>query len=148
MTTLGSFVVGQTLTSSDMNIIGTWSSFTVITTGSANMTFVGNKCVINKVCFFEIVGTATGACTPPLTVTLPETINTQAASASFSAGYLDDSATQWYYGPAQRASSTTVNTRVWNASGTYLTGTALTNLIPFAWNTDDLFVLTGTFRVS
>ena len=148
MTTLGSFVVGQTLTSSDMNIIGTWSSFTVITTGSANMSFVGNKCVINKVCFFEIVGTATGACTPPLTVTLPETINTQAASASFSAGYLDDSATQWYYGPAQRASSTTVNTRVWNASGTYLTGTALTNLIPFAWNTDDLFVLTGTFRVS
>ena len=148
MTTLGSFVVGQTLTSSDMNIIGTWSSFTVITTGSANMSFVGNKCVINKVCFFEIVGTATGACTPPLTVTLPETINTQAASASFSAGYLDDSATQWYYGPAQRASSTTVNTRVWNASGTYLTGTALTNLIPFAWNTDDLFVLTGTFRMS
>ena len=148
MTTLGSFVVGQTLTSSDMNIIGTWSSFTVVTTGSANMTFVGSKCVINKVCFFEIVGTATGACTPPLTVTLPETINTQAASASFSAGYLDDSATQWYYGPAQRASSTTVNTRVWNASGTYLTGTALTNLIPFAWNTDDLFVLTGTFRVS
>ena len=148
MTTLGSFVVGQTLTSSDMNIIGTWSSFTVITTGSANMAFVGNKCVINKVCFFEIVGTAIGACTPPLTVTLPETINTQAASASFSAGYLDNSATQWYYGPAQRASSTTVNTRVWKANGTYLTGTALTNLIPFAWTTGDLFVLTGTFRMS
>tara|TARA_R110000868_G_scaffold164531_2_gene397202 strand:- start:2605 stop:3051 length:447 start_codon:yes stop_codon:yes gene_type:complete len=148
MTTLGNFVVGETLKASDMNIIGTWSSFTVTTTGSANMTFVGAQCVLNKVCFFEIVGTSTGAATPPLTVTLPQTIDTQAASSGFRAGYFDDSATQWYYGPAQRASSTTVNTRVWNASATYLTGTALTNLIPFTWAISDLFVLTGSYRIA
>ena len=147
-TALGSFVVGEILGADDLNIIGTWSSFTVITTGSANMTFTGSKCVLNKVCFFEIVGTATGACTPPVTVTLPETINTQAASSGFNCAMLDDSATQWYYGAAQRASSTTVNTRVWNASATYVTGTALTNIIPFTWAVGDLFVLSGTYRIA
>jgi hypothetical protein len=146
MTTLGNFTVGQTLTASDMNIIGTYSSFTVTTTGSANMTFTGTKCLINKVCFFEIVGTATGACTPPVTVTLPEPMNSSNSAVAFQVGYLDDSATVWYYGPMQRSSGTIMNSRVWNASGTYLTSTAVTNLIPFTWASGDLMVIEGVYR--
>jgi hypothetical protein len=148
VTTLGNFVVGQTLTASDMNIIGTWSSFTVTTTGSANMTFTGQKCVINKLCVFEIIGTATGACTPPVTVTFPEAMASLNAAVGLQAGYFDDSASVWYYGPMQRSSGTIGQTRVWNASGTYLTSTQPTNLIPFTWAVDDLFVLTGSYRMS
>ena len=148
VTTLGNFVVGQILTANDMDAIATWDSFTVTTTGSANMGFTGKKCVINKVCIFEIIGTATGACTPPTQVTLPESMADYNAAVGFQAAYLDDTATQWYYGPAQRNSGTEINTRVWNASATYLTGTGLTNLIPFQWAINDLFVLTGTYRMS
>lgn len=148
MTTLGNFIVGQTLTASDMNIIGTWSSFTVTTTGSANMTFTGTKCVLNKLCTFEIIGTATGAATPPVTVTLPEAMASLNGAVGFQAGYFDDSAAVWYYGPMQRSSGTIVQTRVWNASATYLTGTQPTNLIPFTWATSDLFVLCGSYRMS
>jgi hypothetical protein len=148
MTTLGNFTVGQILTASDMNIIGTYSSFTVTTTGSANMTFTGTKCVLNKVCFFEIIGTATGAATPPVTVTLPETMSSLNSAVGFQVGYLDDSASTWYYGPMQRSSGTIVQSRVWNASGTYLTATQVTNLIPFTWAVNDLMVITGTYRTS
>ena len=148
MTTLGNFVVGQTLTASDMNIIGTWSSFTVTTTGSANMTFTGQSCVINKLCVFEIIGTASGAATPPVTVTLPEAMASLNGAVGFQAGFFDDSASVWYYGPMQRSSGTIGQTRVWNASGTYLTSTQPTNLIPFTWAVDDLFVLTGSYRMS
>ena len=147
-TALGSFVVGEILGADDLNVIGTWSSFTVTTTGSANMTFTGRECVLNKICFFQIIGTATGACTPPLTVTLPETMTTLTSAVGFQAAYLDDSATQWYYGPAQRRSSTEINTRVYNASATYLTSTAITNIIPFTWANNDLFVLNGQFEIA
>ena len=148
MTTLGNFVVGQTLTASDMNIIGTWSSFTVTTTGSANMTFTGQKCVVNKLCVFEIIGEATGAATPPVTVTLPEAMATLNGAVGFQAGFFDDSANVWYYGPMQRSSGTIVQTRVWNASATYLTATQVTNLIPFTWANGDFFVLCGSYRMS
>lgn len=148
MTNLGNFVVGQTLTASDMNLIGTWSSFTVTTTGSANMTFTGQSCVINKLCVFEIIGTATGACTPPVTVTLPEAMATLNGAVGFQAGFFDDSASVWYYGPMQRSSGTIVQTRVWNSSATYLTATQVTNLIPFTWASGDLFVLCGSYRMS
>ena len=148
MTTLGNFVVGQTLTASDMNIIGTWSSFTVTTTGSANMTFTGQSCVINKLCVFEIIGTASGAATPPVTVTLPEAMASLNGAVGFQAGFFDDSASVWYYGPMQRSSGTIVQTRVWNASATYLTATQVTNVIPFTWAANDLFVLTGSYRMS
>jgi len=148
VTTLGNFVVGQTLTASDMNLIGTWSSFTVTTTGSANMTFTGQKCVINKLCVFEIIGTATGACTPPVTVTFPETMASLNGAVGLQAGYFDDSAAVWYYGPMQRSSGTIGQTRVWNSAATYLTGTQPTNLIPFTWAISDLFVLTGSYRMS
>lgn len=148
MTTLGNFVVGQTLTASDMNIIGTWSSFTVTTTGSANMTFTGQSCVINKLCVFEIIGTASGAATPPVTVTLPEAMASLNGAVGFQAGFFDDSASVWYYGPMQRSSGTIVQTRVWNSSATYLTATQVTNVIPFTWAANDLFVLTGSYRMS
>lgn len=148
MTTLGNFVVGQQLTSSDMNIIGTWSSFTVTTTGSANMTFTGQSCVINELCVFEIIGTASGAATPPVTVTLPEAMASLNGAVGFQAGFFDDSASVWYYGPMQRSSGTIVQTRVWNSSATYLTATQVTNLIPFTWAANDLFVLTGSYRMS
>jgi hypothetical protein len=148
VTTLGNFVVGQTLTASDMNIIGTWSSFTVTTTGSANMTFTGQKCVVNKLCVFEIIGEATGAATPPVTVTLPEAMATLNGAVGFQAGFFDDSANVWYYGPMQRSSGTIVQTRVWNASATYLTATQVTNLIPFTWANGDFFVLCGSYRMS
>jgi hypothetical protein len=148
VTTLGNFVVGQTLTASDMNIIGTWSSFTVTTTGSANMTFTGQSCVINKLCVFEIIGTSSGAATPPVTVTLPEPMASLNGAVGFQAGFFDDSASVWYYGPMQRSSGTIVQTRVWNSSATYLTATQVTNLIPFTWAANDLFVLTGSYRMS
>ena len=148
MTTLGNFVVGQTLTASDMNIIGTWSSFTVTTTGSANMTFTGQSCVINKLCVFEIIGTASGAATPPVTVTLPEAMASLNGAVGFQAGFFDDSASVWYYGPMQRSSGTIVQTRVWNSAATYLTATQVTNLIPFTWAANDLFVLSGSYRMS
>jgi hypothetical protein len=148
VTTLGNFVVGQTLTASDMNIIGTWSSFTVTTTGSANMTFTGQSCVINKLCVFEIIGTASGAATPPVTVTLPEAMASLNGAVGFQAGFFDDSASVWYYGPMQRSSGTIVQTRVWNSSATYLTATQVTNVIPFTWAANDLFVLTGSYRMS
>lgn len=148
MTVLGSFVVGETLKASDMNIIGTWSSFTVVTTGSANMNFTGKKCVLNKICFFQIVGTATGACTPPTIVQLPETMTSSNAAVGFQAAYLDDSATVWYYGPAQRRNSTEINTRAFNVSATYMTANGLTNLIPFAWGIGDLFVLNGQYEIA
>ncbi len=148
MTTLGNFVVGQILTASDMNIIGTWSSFTVTTTGSANMTFTGQQCVINDLCIFEIIGTATGACTPPVTVTYPQGMASLNGAVGLQAGYFDDSASIWYYGPMQRSSGSIGQTRVWNASGTYLTSTQPTNLIPFTWAINDLFVLTGSYRMS
>lgn len=148
MTTLGNFVVGQILTASDMNIIGTWSSFTVTTTGSANMGFEGKECVINDLCVFEIIGTATGACTPPVTVTLPQSMASLNGAVGFQAGFFDDSASTWYYGPMQRSSGTIVQTRVWNASATYLTATQVTNLIPFTWAAGDLFVLCGAYRMS
>ena len=148
MTTLGNFVVGQILTASDMNIIGTWSSFTVTTTGSANMGFTGQECVINDLCVFEIIGTATGACTPPVTVTLPQAMASLNGAVGFQAGFFDDSASTWYYGPMQRSSGTIVQTRVWNASATYLTATQVTNVIPFTWAVNDLFVLCGSYRMS
>lgn len=148
MTTLGNFVTGQILTASDMNIIGTWSSFTVTTTGSANMSFTGQECVINDLCVFEIIGTATGACTPPVTVTLPQAMASLNGAVGFQAGFFDDSASTWYYGPMQRSSGTIVQTRVWNASATYLTATQVTNLIPFTWAINDLFVLCGAYRTS
>jgi hypothetical protein len=148
VTTLGNFVVGQTLTASDMNIIGTWSSFTVTTTGSANMTFTGQSCVINKLCVFEIIGTATGAATPPVTVTLPEAMASLNGAVGFQAGFFDDNLSVWYYGPMQRSSGAIVQTRVWNASATYLTATQVTNLIPFTWAANDLFVLCGSYRMS
>lgn len=148
MTTLGNFVTGQILTASDMNIIGTWSSFTVTTTGSANMSFTGQECVINDLCVFEIIGTATGACTPPVTVTLPQAMASLNGAVGFQAGFFDDSASTWYYGPMQRSSGTIVQTRVWNASATYLTATQVTNLIPFTWAINDLFVLCGAYRMS
>jgi len=128
--------------------IGDWASFTVTTTGSSNMTFVGQKLVINKICFFEIIGTGAAGCVPPTQVTLPETMSSLNSAVGFQAAYLDHSATAWYYGPAQRSSGTVINTRVWNASATYLTGTALTSAIPFTWAVDDLFVLTGSFKMS
>ena len=148
MTTLGNFVVGQILTASDMNIIGTWSSFTVTTTGSANMSFTGQECVINDLCVFEIIGTASGACTPPVTVTLPQAMASLNGAVGFQAGFFDDSASTWYYGPMQRSSGTIVQTRVWNASATYLTATQVTNVIPFTWAANDLFVLCGAYRMS
>ena len=148
MTTLGNFTVGQTLLSTDLNIIGTWSSFTVTTTGSANMTFTGQKCVINELCVFEIIGTSSGAATPPVTVTFPEAMGSLNGAVGLQAGYLDSSANIWYYGPMQRSSGTVGQTRVWNASGTYLTSTQPTNLIPFTWANNDLFVLTGSYRMS
>lgn len=112
------------------------------------MTFTGQKCVINKLCVFEIIGTATGACTPPVTVTFPETMASLNGAVGLQAGYYDDSAAVWYYGPMQRSSGTIGQTRVWNASATYLTGTQPTNLIPFTWAINDLFVLTGSYRMS
>ena len=147
-TALGSFVVGEILGANDLNIIATWESFTVTTTGSANMTFTGRKCVLNKICFFQVIGTASGACTPPLTVTVPETMSTSNSSVNLQAAYLDDSANQWYYGPAQRSGINGINTRVYNASATYLTGTALTNIIPFTWANNDLFVLNGQYEIA
>lgn len=148
VTTLGNFVVGQILTANDMDAIATWDSFTVTTTGSANMVFTGQKCVINKVCIFEIIGEASAACTPPVTVTLPETMASLNGAVGFQAGYFDDSASVWYYGPMQRSSGTIVQTRVWNASATYLTATQPTNVIPFTWAISDLFVLCGAYRMS
>ena len=147
-TELGNFVVGEILGADDLNVIGTWSSFTVTTTGSANMVFTGRYCVLNKICFFQVIGTATGACTPPVTVTVPETMSTLNSAVGFQAGYFDDSASQWYYGPAKRRNGTEINTRVYNASATYLTGTGPTNLIPFTWANNDLFVLNGQYEIS
>jgi hypothetical protein len=148
VTTLGNMSVGQILTAADMNAIATYSAFTVTTTGSANMTFVGVSCVINKVCIFEIIGTSTGAATPPVTITLPESMATLNSAVGFQMGFFDDSANVWYYGPAQRNSGTAVRSTVWNTAGTYLTSTAVTNLIPFTWAVNDLLVLTGTFRIA
>lgn len=147
-TTLGNFVVGEILGADDLNIISTWAGFTVTTTGSSLFTFVGEKCVINKLCLFQIVGTASGAATPPVTVTVPEPMNGLNSAVGFQVGYFDDSANLWYYGPMQRSSGTIVQSRVWNAAGTYLTATQPTNLIPFTWAANDLMVITGNYRMS
>lgn len=131
-----------------MNIIGTWSTFTVTTTGSVAMTFEGKECVVNKLCTFEIIGTSTGVSTPPVTVTLPQPMSSLNGAVGFQAAFLDDSAAVWYYGPMQRSSGTIVQTRVWNNAGTYQTATQVTNLIPFTWASGDLFVLCGSYRMS
>ena len=148
MTTLGNFTVGQTLTASDMNIIGTWSSFTVTTTGSALMTFTGAKCVVNKLVTFEIIGTATGAATPPFSINFPETMTNLNSAVGIQVAYYDDSASAWYYGGMFPSSGTVGRLRAFNASATYLTGTGVTNLIPFTWAVNDLVVISGTYRAS
>jgi len=148
MTTLGNFTVGQTLTASDMNIIGTYSSFTVTTTGSANMTFTGTKCVLNKLVTFEIVGTSTGAATPPFSINFPETLQNVNSAVGIQVAYYDDSASVWYYGGMFPSSGTVGRLRVFNSSATYLTGTGVTNLIPFTWAVNDLVLISGTYRTS
>ena len=147
-TELGNFVVGEVLGADDLNTIATWSSFTVTTTGSAAMTFTGVKCVVNKLCVFQIIGTGSGPCTPPVTVTLPETMATLNGAVGFQAAYFSVTGNIWYYGPAQRNSGTVVSPRVWNSAATYLSATSITNLIPFGWALNDLFVLNGTYRIA
>jgi len=75
-------------------------------------------------------------------------MGTFTSAVGFQAAYFDDSANQWYYGPAQRRTGTEINTRVYNASATYVTGTAITNLIPFTWANNDLFVLNGQYEIA
>lgn len=148
MTTLGNFTVGQTLTASDMNIIGTWSSFTVTTTGSANMTFTGVECVVNKLVTFEIIGTSTGAATPPFSVTLPETMVTLNSAVGIQVACLDDSASTWYYGSCIPSSGTVIRPRSFLATGTYVNSTGVSATVPFTWAVNDLIVISGTYRAS
>ena len=148
MTTLGNFTVGQTLTASDMNIIGTWSSFTVTTTGSANMTFTGVECVVNKLVTFEIIGTSTGAATPPFSVTLPETMTNLNSAVGIQVACLDDSASTWYYGSCIPSSGTVIRPRSFLATGTYVNSTGVSATVPFTWAVNDLIVISGTYRAS
>lgn len=148
MTTLGNFTVGQTLLSTDMNIIGTYSSFTVTTAGSALMTFTGTKCVLNKLVTFEIIGTATGAATPPFSVTLPDTMTSLNSAVTFQVACLDDSASTWYYGSCIPSSGTVIRPRAFLATGTYVNSSGVTALVPFTWANNDLIVISGTYRAS
>jgi len=147
-TPLGSFVVGEILGADDLNDIGTWSSFTVTTAGSALMTFTGSKCVVNKLCTFQIIGTATGAATPPFSVTVPETMSSLNSAVGLQVACYDDSASTWYYGSNIPSSGTVVRPRAFLATGTYVNSTGITNLIPFTWAVNDLFVLSGSYRMS
>ena len=135
--------------------IGDWVSFTVTATSSTDvaisssvMTFTGQKLVINNICFFEIIGTGVGAGAPPAIISLPEQMATLNSAVGFSLKFLDNSATDWYIGQAQRRSSTQINTRVLSSAGTYLEGnTALTSAIPFTWGSGDLFILNGFYKM-
>jgi len=147
-TELGDFVVGEVLGADDLNIIGTWSSFTVTTTGSALMTFTGTKCVVNKLCTFQIIGTATGAATPPFSVTVPETMSSLNSAVGMQVACYDDSASVWYYGSNIPSSGTVIRPRAFLATGTYVNSTGVTNLVPFTWANNDLIVISGSYRMS
>lgn len=147
-TELGNFVVGEILGADDLNVIGTWSSFTVTTTGSALMTFTGAKCVVNKLCTFEIIGTSSGAATPPFSVTVPETMVSLNSAVGIQVACYDDSASTWYYGSNIPSSGTVIRPRAFLATGTYVNSSGVTATVPFTWANNDLIVISGSYRMS
>ena len=147
-TQLGDFVAGEILGADDLNDIGTWSSFTVTTTGSAAMTFTGAKCVLNELCIFQIIGTATGAATPPTTVTVPETMKASNYAVGLQVACYDDSANVWYYGSCTPSTVNIIRPRVFAATGTYVNSTGVNSSVPFTWANDDIIVISGSYRMS
>lgn len=72
----GSWVAGDVLTATDLNAIGTWTTFTPIVQQSSTVTTTVNYakyCLINKLCFVnaDIGLTSAGTAGQIITVTIP-----------------------------------------------------------------------------
>jgi hypothetical protein len=130
------------------NNTGAWGSswaltsytptFTNLTVG--NGTHSSGYTQIGKMVYFYLKFTfgSTSAISGGVNITsLPVTPKALTAADSVGFGLLVDSGTAEYPATFEYQSSTSVSIYVQNASGTYLTHSALSSTVPFTWTTND-----------
>jgi len=147
------FTAGQVLTAAQMNAIGEWIDYTPtwtnLTVGNAVQDFRYIK--INK--FIWVVGslkwgTTTSSGTAP-TFTLPVTaVSYATANERLGVGIFEDAGTDAYDAWVLYSTTTVARLRVPLASGTYINSTALSNLVPFTWTTNDLISVNFVYEAA
>lgn len=119
----------------------TWANLTV---GDGSLDLANYSRVGDSIHFLLIFTFgSTSAITGAPTFTLPVT-----ASQAFIAfgRFYDDSATTYYEGRCDFASTTTAGFAAATTSGTYLTRTAVSSTVPFTWATDDQIIAQGYYQ--
>ena len=152
MTTLGNFSPGDVLTAADLNAIGAYTSFTPtwnnVTVG--NGTSSGYYVQINELVHWscELLFGSTTSITGNVSIDYPVTpVDLYQAAAGAQCVFEDANGTD-YYGALFRSSFSTALVRVFNASATYVSPTAVTSTVPFTWASTDRLIVNGVYRAA
>jgi hypothetical protein len=152
-TELGSFTAGQILTAADMNIIGTWTSFTPswVNLTPGNGVVSAAYCEINRVLFVRVKLTwgTTTSCTDPVRMTLPASLTQNTGSQEIIGfGQYTDTGVASYIGQAYVVSSTVIGLGVMNSAGTYTAANNVNNTRPHTFGNTDIMSFEFTTRLT
>lgn len=129
-----------------------WQSYTATLTNLSGGTQTSRYCQIGKTVFYRFGYVLAGAgVAGNVTFTLPVTSVSYSGTAGTQVvgiGRILDSGTGSFECRAVWASTTTATIAVYNASATYLSSTALTNLIPMTWAVSDEIYITGSYEAA
>lgn len=152
MATFGTFTDTSVLTAAELNSIGvSWTSFTptwtnVTTTSGTN---AGYYLKIGKTTFFVAKFTlgASSAITGVIKVDLPATA-ARIDSGTLTSYAVDSSAGDYYPLFPRWVSTSNIDLRAMDASGTYVKQTATSSSVPMTWATSDMVVLAGVYEAA
>lgn len=135
---------------------GAWTTYTPTLSGRLNDSKWTKTCSykqVGKTVFYKISLVASNA-TPmdggsaEAIVSLPVTSINWGSPINIGNVRILDSGTAAYYGHAEWASTSTINVRVSNAAGTYITPTVITSTVPFTWTTSDEIQIIGFYEAA
>lgn len=152
MATLGNFVAGQVLTAAELNAIATFTSFTPTWTNLTvgNGTNTGRYAQVNELVFMQVdlVFGSTTSISGDVRLTLPVEADSFRLDGTGGQVWFEDDTGTDYNGGTMRFNSTEITLRVWNTSGTYLSGTALSSTVPFTWTNPDKLTVTHWYKAA
>lgn len=135
---------------------GAWTSYTPTLSGRLNDSKWTKTCSykqVGKTVFYKISLVANNPTpmdggTAEAIISLPVTCINWGSPINIGNVRVLDSGTAAYYGHAEWASTTTINVRISNAAGTYITPTVVTSAVPFAWTTSDEIQIIGFYEAA
>jgi hypothetical protein len=122
-----------------------------ITTGNA--TVLGRYSISGGICVVTIrflAGNTTSFGAGALTMSLPAGVSISTPSADIpwtGTAYIEDAATQGYFGGVQLGSTTTLNLMVSGSASNYATSGQASSTVPMTWTTNDFFNVIATFLI-